>query len=61
MPPPPAVITTAPSNPKSFIPAAKSVMDARVAKKRAEKEARLQKKLSKNTEKMNVIKKQKVS
>ena len=43
MPPPPAVITTAPSNPKSFMPTAKSVMDARVAKKRAEKEARLQK------------------
>ena len=36
-------------------------MDARVAKKRAEKKARLQKQLSKNTEKMNVIKKQKLS
>ena len=44
MPPPLAVITTAPSNPKSFMPTAKSVMDARVAKKRAEKEARLPKK-----------------
>ena len=34
------------------------MMDARVAKVRAEKKARLQKELSKNTEKMNVIKKQ---
>ena len=31
------------------------MMDARVAKERAEKKARLQKELSKNTEKMNVI------
>ena len=61
MPPPPAVTTTAPSKPKSFIPAAKSVMDARVAKKELEKKARLQKQLSENTEKMNVVKKQKPS
>ena len=60
MPPPPAVTTTAPSKPKSFMPTAKSVMDARVAKKELKK-ARLQKKLSENTEKMNVIKKQKLS
>ena len=51
MPPPPAVKTTAPSKPKSFMPTAKSVIDARVAKKRAEKKARLQKQLSENTEK----------
>ena len=50
MPPPPAVKTTAPSKPKSFMPTAKSVIDARVAKKRAEKKARLQKQLSENTE-----------
>ena len=37
MPPPPAVTTTAPSKPKSFMPTAKSVMDARVTNKRAEK------------------------
>ena len=61
MPPRPAVTTTAPSKPKSFMPTAKSVVDARVAKKRAEKKARLQKQLSENTEKMNVIKKQKLS
>ena len=60
MPPPPAVTTTAPSKTKSFMPTAKSVMDARVAKKELKK-ARLQKKLSENTEKMNVIKKQKLS
>ena len=56
MPPPPAIATTAPSKSKSFMPTAKSVMDARVAKKRSEKKARLRKQLSKNTEKMNVIK-----
>ena len=39
MPPPPAVTTTAPSKPKSFMPTAKSVMDARVANKRAEKKS----------------------
>ena len=33
MPPLPAVTTTAPSKPTSFMPTAKSVMDARVAKK----------------------------
>ena len=33
MPPPPAVATTAPSKPKSFMPTAKSVMGARFAKK----------------------------
>ena len=37
MPPLPAVITTAPSKPKSFMPTAKSVMDARVVKTRAGK------------------------
>ena len=37
MPPPPAVTTTAPSKPKSFKPRAKSVMDARVAKKELKK------------------------
>ena len=63
-PPPPAFSATpliAPS--KSFTaaaPAAKSVMDARVAKRRAGKKARLQKQLSKNAEKINVIKKQKL-
>ena len=41
MPPPPAVATTAPSKPKSFMPTAKSVMDARVAKKELKKKARL--------------------
>ena len=35
-------------------------MDATVAKKRAEKKARLQKQLGENTEKMNVIKKPKL-
>ena len=34
MPPSRAVITTAPSKHKSFMPTAKSVMDARVAKKK---------------------------
>ena len=43
------------------MPKAKSVMDARVAKKRAAKKTRLQKQLSENNEKMNVIKKQKLS
>ena len=33
MPPLPAVTTTAPSKPTSFMPTAKSVMDARVAQK----------------------------
>ena len=37
MPPPPAVTTTAPSKTKSFMPTAKSVMDARVAKKELKK------------------------
>ena len=37
IPPPPAVTTTAPTKPKSFMPTAKSVMDERVAKERAEK------------------------
>ena len=37
MSPPPAVTTTAPSKPKYFMPTVKSVMDARVAKQRAEK------------------------
>ena len=37
MPPLPVVITTAPSKPKSFMPTAKSVMDARVTKNRAGK------------------------
>ena len=64
-PPPPAVSATPPIAPsKSFTataPTSKSVMDARFAKRRAEKKARLQKLLSKNTEKMNVIKKQKLS
>ena len=64
-PPPSAVSATPPIAPsKSFTaaaPTSKSVMDARFAKRRAEKKARLQKLLSKNTEKMNVIKKQKLS
>ena len=61
--PPSAVVTiTAYSSCiKPFAPKSKSVMDARVAKKRAEKKVRLQKQLSENTEKMNVIKKQKLS
>ena len=42
------------------LPTANSVMDARLAKKRAEKNS-LQKQLRENTEKMNVIKKQKLS
>ena len=36
-------------------------MDATVAKRRAEKKSRLQKQLNENTEKMNVIKKQRLS
>ena len=56
MPPTPAVSATAPSKLKSFMPTAKLVMDARVAKKSCKK-ARLQKQLTQNTEKMNVIKK----
>ena len=61
--PPSAVVTTTAdsSRVKPFVPIAKSVMDARVSKQRAEKKARLQKWLSENTEKMNVIKKQKLS
>ena len=55
-PPPPADSATPPIAPsKSFTaaaPTAKSVMDARVAKIRAEKKARLQKQLSENTEKI---------
>ena len=49
---------------KSFTAAAptvKLVMNASVAKRRAEKKARLQKQLGKNTAKMNVIKNQKLS
>ena len=57
MPPPPA----APSKPKSFKPRAKSVMDARVAKKKTEQKTGFKKKLSENTKKMNVSKKQKLS
>ena len=43
--PPSAVVTTTAdsSRVKPFVPKAKSVMDARVSKKRAEKKARLQK------------------
>ena len=61
--PPSAVVTTTAYSSciKPFAPKSKSVMDERFAKKRAEKKARLQKKLSENTEKMNVIKKQKLS
>ena len=63
-PPPPAVSATPPIAPsKSFTAAAptgKLVMDSRVAKRRAEKKVRLQKQLSQNTEKMNVMKKQKL-
>ena len=64
-PPPPALSATTPTAPsKPFTAAApivKSLMNARVVKRKAEKKARLQKQLSKNTEKMNVIKKQKLS
>ena len=64
-PPVPVVSAIPPIAPsKSFTaasPTAISVMDARVAKRRAEKKARLQKQLSKNTEKMNIIKKRKLS
>ena len=64
-PPPPAVPATPPIAPsKSFTAAApttKLVIHARVARRTAEKKARLQKQLSENTEKMNVIKKQKLS
>ena len=60
MPPPPAVTAISPSKPKSLMPTAKPIMDARVAKKELKK-ARLQKKSSENTEKMNVIKNQKLS
>ena len=61
--PPSAVVTTTAYSSciKLFAPKSKSVMDARVAKKRPEKKARLQKQLSENTEKMNAIKKQKLS
>ena len=57
-----AVVTTTAdsSRVKPFVPKAESVMDARVAKK-SWKKARLQKQFSENTEKMNVIKKQKLS
>ena len=37
MPPVPAVTTTAPSKPKSFMPTAKLVMDARISKKEVKK------------------------
>ena len=64
-PPPPADSATPPIAPsKSFTaaaPTAKSVMDARVAKIRAEKKARLQKQLMKTLKKLNVIKKQKLA
>ena len=65
-PPPPSAVSATPliAPSKSFTaaaPAAKSVMDARVARRRAEKKTRLQKQLSKNTEKLNVTKKQKLS
>ena len=43
MPPRPAVTTTAPSKPKSFMPTAKSVVDASVAKKTAEKKSQASK------------------
>ena len=42
MPPPPAVTAISPSKPKSLMPTAKPIMDARVAKKELKK-ARLQK------------------
>ena len=61
-PPPPATPPIAPS--KSLTPAApiaKSLMYGRFAKRRAEKNARFQKQLNENTEKMNLIKKQKLS
>ena len=63
-PSPPVVSAVSPIAPsKSFTattPTAKSVMDARVAKRRAARKVRLQKQLSENTEKVNVIKKQKL-
>ena len=51
MPPVPAVTTTAPSKPKSFMPTAKSVMDARVAKKRAQKKPGFKNNLTKTLKK----------
>ena len=51
MPPPPAVTTTAPSKPKSFMPTAKSVVDARVAKKRAQKKPGFKNNLTKTLKK----------
>ena len=55
MPPPPTVITTAPSKYKYLI----SAINARVVKKELKK-ARLRKQLSKIAEKMNEIKKPKL-
>ena len=48
------------AEPKNITPSAKSFTDAKIARKKAEKEARLQKQLDENTEKMNVIKKPKL-
>ena len=45
---------------KIITPSAKSFMDAKVARERAKKKARLQKQLHENTEKMIVIKKPKL-
>ena len=60
--PPSAVVTTTAdsSQGKPFVPKAKSKMDARVQKERPENKTRLQKQWSKNTEKMNAMKKQKL-
>ena len=57
---PPSVTKTVLAAPKNITPSAKSFMDAKVARKRAEKKARLQKQLDENTKKMNVIKNAKI-
>ena len=48
---PPSLTRAVLAAPKNITPSAKSFMDAKVARKRAEKKARLQKQLDENTEK----------
>ena len=57
---PPSVTRTVLTAPKNITASIKSFMDAKVARKWAEKKARLQKQLDENTKKMNVVKKTKL-
>ena len=58
---PPSVTRTVLAALKKITPSAKSFTDAKFARKKAEKKARLQKQLHENAEKMNVIKNPKLT